>query len=287
MPEFGELCLKLEKSFSLNNKSKSTLKNYTRCLAHLTLHSGLSPEKLDNESIYDYLYYCKNLHKTPSESFFKHTIYGLRACYKVMGMEEKRIQLPQIKRQEKLPEVLNKTEVKKLISAPKYLKHKLILAMLYGCGLRSYELCNLQLSDVDFERATVLIKKQKGKRDRYVPLSKHLSRGLQNYINSENPKEYLFNSQVTKEGESMGITVSTIQWIIKENRSKVGTHKKITAHTLRHTYATHLLEEGLNLLSLKELLGHARIETTLIYLHVANRGSSKKFSPLDTLYSPK
>ena len=75
-----------------------------------------------------------------------------------------------------------------------------------------------------------------------------------------------------------------MQWIIKENRSKIGTKKKLTAHTLRHTYATHLLEAGLNLVSLKELLGHARIETTLVYLHVANTGTSAKFSPLDTLY---
>ena len=244
-----------------------------------------SPEQLEEESIDDYLYHCKNLHKTPSESFFKHTIYGLRASYKVMGLPSKRTRLPQIKAQSKLPEVLNKTEVKQLLSAPKYLKHRLMLAVLYGCGLRSYELCNLRLSDIDFERDTVLVKKQKGKRDRIVPLSKHLKRGLLQYIKTENPQEWVFNSQVTKEGKPQGITTSGIRWVVKENRSKVATHKKIVPHTLRHTYATHLLEDGLNMLSLKELLGHARIETTLIYLHVANRGSSAKFSPLDTLYA--
>jgi len=201
-----------------------------------------------------------------------------------MGLPSKRTILPQIKRQSKLPEVLNKREVKELLSAPKYLKHRLILAVLYGCGLRSYELCNLKLSDIDFERNTVLIKQQKGKRDRIVPLGKHLKRGLEKYIKSENPEEWLFNSQITKKGKLQGITPSGIRWIVKENRSKVNTNKKIIPHTLRHTYATHLLEEGLNMLSLKELLGHARIETTLIYLHVANRGSSSKFSPLDTLY---
>jgi site-specific recombinase XerD len=96
--------------------------------------------------------------------------------------------------------------------------------------------------------------------------------------------EYLFNSQVTDNGEPRGLTRSTIHWVIKENRTKVDTHKKITSHTLRHTYATHLLEEGLNIMALKELLGHARIETTIIYLHVTNTGNSIKFSPLDTLY---
>ena len=200
-------------------------------------------------------------------------------------MKSRKMQLPQIARQKDLPIVLNKTEVKRLIAAPKYLKHRLMIGMLYGCGLRSYELCNLKLSDIDFERETVFVKKQKGKKDRYVPLSKFLKKGLQKYIASENPEVWLFNSQVTIEGKLQGITTRSIQWVIKENRTKVGTAKKITAHTLRHTYATHLLEDGINFLSLMELLGHARIETTLIYLHVANIGSSKKFSPLDTLYN--
>ncbi len=200
-------------------------------------------------------------------------------------MEQKRIQLPQIGRQKDLPVVLNKSEVRTLLKAPKFLKHRLMLGLLYGCGLRSYELCNLLQSDIDFERKTVFVKKKKGKTDRYLPLSEHLIRGLKNYLETEKPIKYLFNSQVTKQGLPQPITVRAIQWIIKENRSKIGTQKKFTAHTLRHTYATHLLESGLNIMSLKELLGHAHIETTLIYLHVVNSGSSKKFSPLDTLFS--
>lgn len=202
----------------------------------------------------------------------------------MLDLEDKRIKLPKIENQNKLPIVLSKTEIRKFINAPKYLKHKLIIATLYGCGLRSYELCELKLSDVDFDRMTVFVKQQKGNTDRYVPLSKHLARGLIKYINTEHPVKYLFNSQVTKDGEIQGITVRAIQWVIKENRTKIGTNKKVTAHTLRHTYATHLLEDGLNILAIKELLGHARIETTLIYLHVANTGTSAKFSPLDTLY---
>lgn len=248
------------------------------------LYYKISPEKLSEEQIQDYLFHCKNLHDTPSESFFKHTVYGLRAAYKVLGLKDMRIALPQIKKQQNLPVVLSKSEVRALLKAPKYLKHRLMLGMLYGCGLRSYELCNLRLSDIDFERQTVFVKKQKGNFDRYVPLSKHLIRGLKDYIKTENPINYLFNSQVTKDGVSRGITVRAIQWVIKENRSKIGSHKKITAHTLRHTYATHLLEDGLNIMSIKELMGHARIETTIMYLHVANIDNTKKFSPLDTLY---
>ncbi|MCD8416109.1 tyrosine-type recombinase/integrase [Tenacibaculum dicentrarchi] len=285
VPQFEVLVDKLTKSFSINGKSTSTLTNYLRCLGHLALYYKISPELLETEAIDDYLYHCQKLHKTPSESFFKHTIYGLRSAYKVMGMEQKRLRLPQIKRQRNLPIVLNKKEVRQLLASPKYLKHRLILGMLYGCGLRSYELCNLLLSDIDFERKTVFIKKKKGKTDRYVPLSDHLARGLKKYFSSENPKKYVFNSQVTDGGLPLGITTRGIYWIVKESRSKVATKKKYTAHTLRHSYATHLLEDGLNIISLKELLGHAHIETTMVYLHVANTGSSDKFSPLDTLYN--
>lgn len=260
------------------------MNNYRRCLAHLALHYKANPIELNIEQINDYLYYCQNLHKTPSESFFKHTIFGLRAAYKVNNITHLRVMLPQIKRDNKLPVVLSKNEIKALINTPKYLRHKLILATIYGCGLRSYELCNLKLVDIDFDRKTVFIKKQKGKFDRYVPLSDILARGLKKYIESENPVTYLFNSQITKEGKIQPITPRAIQWVIKENRHKVSS-KKVTAHMLRHTYATHLLEDGVNIVALKELLGHAFIETTLVYLHVANTGTSKKFSPLDTLYS--
>lgn len=201
-----------------------------------------------------------------------------------MGMEAKRVSLPQIKRDLKLPTVLSQEEVKELLRAPKYLKHRLILGLLYGCGLRSYELCNLKLADVDFARQTVFIPKKKGKVDRYIPLSKHLVRGLKAYIETENPKVYLFNSQKTKDGQPHGLSTNGIRWVIKENRSKIGSNKKITAHMLRHSFATHLLEYEVDIVSLKELLGHAHIEMTLHYLHVANLPKCAKFSPLDKLY---
>lgn len=285
VPSFGILVGKLTKSFAINGKSTSTLTNYVRCLSHLAIYYKSSPECLSEEQINDYLFSCKKVHNTPSESFFKHTIYGLRASYKVFGMDKKRIQLPQIKRQKDLPIVLNKQEVRELLKAPKYLKHRLILAMLYGCGLRSYELCNLLQSDIDFERKTVFVKKQKGKTDRYVPLSAHLIRGLKKYFKTEHPIKYVFNSQVTKDGIVQPLTTGGIGWVVKESRSKVPTKKKFTSHTLRHSYATHLLEDGMNIMCLKALLGHAHIGTTIVYLQVSNSGTSVKFSPLDTLFT--
>jgi len=280
----GALCAKLDQSFAINGKAKSTLSNYKRCLSHLALHYMCSPEQLNKECIDDYLFYCQNLHKTPSESFFKHTIFGLRAAYKVMDMTALRVMLPKIKRQNNLPVILSKSEVKALIAAPKYLKHKLILALLYGCGLRNYELCNLEQVDIDFDRKTVFVKKQKGNYDRYLPLSDLLAKGLKQYFSTEHPFKWVLNSQVTKEGEVLKLSQSGVRWAIKEAKGKTGIKKKVTAHMFRHTYATHLLEDGLDIVSIKELLGHAYIETTLIYLHVANLGKKPKYSPLDTLY---
>ena len=161
MPGFEGLYLKLKRNFSINGKAESTFNNYTRCLAHLALHYSANPVELNEESVNDYLFYCKNLHKTPSESFFKHTIYGLRAAYKVYGMKALGIQLPQIQRQNDLPKVLSRNEVKLLLNSPKYLKHKLVIGMLYSCGLRNYELCELEIKDVDFDRNTVFIKKKR------------------------------------------------------------------------------------------------------------------------------
>ena len=111
-----------------------------------------------------------------------------------------------------------------------------------------------------------------------------LARGLKKYMESEHPTDYLFYSQVSSDGEQHPITTSSIQWIIKESRSKINTKKKFTAHTLRHSFATHLLEDGMNILTIKELLGHSRIETTMVYLQIAHLENHTKFSPLDTLY---
>ena len=107
---------------------------------------------------------------------------------------------------------------------------------------------------------------------------------MKKYFRTEHPQKWVFNSQITKNGEALAYTTRGVQWAVKEARSKTGIQKKVTAHVFRHTYATHLLEDGMDIMSVKELLGHACIETTLVYLHVANIGRKPKFSPLDTLY---
>jgi site-specific recombinase XerD len=194
-----------------------------------------------------------------------------------------RVVLPSIERPRKLPVVLNQNEVKQLLKAPKLLKHRLVLALLYGCGLRNFELRNLQRRDLDFDRKMLHVRQGKGRKDRYVPLSEMHIRGLKEYFLAENPTIWCFNGNDI-EGKPVQLSSQGIQWIVREARKGSGIQKEVTAHILRHTYATHLLEMGLDIMSVRDLLGHADIQTTLIYLHVAQSGRQKPFSPLDRLY---
>lgn len=250
----------------------------------MALHFNCSPLELDEEQVLDYLHHLKSQSKTPSSSYFKHTVYGLRFSYKVMGMEQKGVFMPSLKFSKKLPVVLSYQEVRRLLIVPQLLKHRLILAMLYGCGLRRFELLNIKLPDVDLERKMLHIREGKGRKDRYVPLGEHLVRGLTTYLDAERPYVWLFNGK-NNQGQLQQFSTTGVQWVIKEAVKRAGIKKHVTSHVLRHTYATHLLEMGLDIFSLKELLGHTDIQTTLIYLHIAQMGRHRVFSPLDKLYN--
>ena len=264
-------------------KSESTLANYARCLASMSLHFNCNPLDMDGEQVLDYLYHLKTQSRTPSSSYFKHTVYGLRFAYRAMGMEQKQVFLPKMKFPKKLPVVLSQQEVKRLIKAPQLLRHRLIVGLLYGCGLRRFELLNIKLPDIDLDRQVLHIREGKGRKDRYVPLGIHLSRGLKTYQATEHPYTWLFNGR-DAEGRLQQFSETGVQWVITQAVRRAGIKKRVTSHTLRHSYATHLLEMGMDIMTLKEKLGHVDIQTTLMYLHIAQLGRDKAFSPLDRLY---
>jgi integrase/recombinase XerD len=283
VPNFSAQYKRLRRSVELAGKSQSTLTNYTRCLAHMGMHLQADLLELDDEQILDYLHYLKSKRHTPSDSYFKHTVYGLRYLFRLYDKKESRIILPSIERQKALPVVLSQQEVKKLLVAPKLLKHRLLLAMLYGCGLRNFELCNVKLADVDMDRKQLHIRKGKYRKDRYVPLCDLLIRGISKHILSERPVEYLFNGK-SRTDDYIALTPRGVQWVVREARAKSGIRKQVTAHSLRHSYATHLLEMGTDIITLKELLGHESILTTMVYLHVSRVGRITPYSPLEKLY---
>ena len=236
--------------------------------------------QLDEEQVLDYLHLLKSSNNTPSESYFKHTVYGLRYLYKQYGMKELHVSLPSIGHDKSLPEVLSQQEVKLILKTPKLLKHRLVLGLLYGCGLRNFELCNLKITDMDLDRKMVHIQKGKGRKDRYVPLCDMLVRGIKNYLKAEQPIDFLINSN---KGSGQ-YTPRGVQWILRQARKESGIQKQFTAHCLRHSYATHLLEMGMDIITLKDMLGHESIITTMTYLHVARVGRKMPFSALEKLY---
>lgn len=267
----------------LKNHSLSTLSNYLRQIARLCLQFDALPEDIDDYDINKFLIELAISTKSPSRSCFKHTVYGLRYYFRSIALEHRNIALPSLKHHIKLPVILNRNELRELFKAPASLKHRVILTLAYSAGLRCRELINLKLSDIDFERRTIYIRQSKYKKDRIVPLSVFMVKGLQKYIESVKPHTWLFNGTMPKSQYSP----RGLSWILRNALSNTSIQKRVTLHTLRHTYATHLLEDGVNIVNIKELLGHSTIVTTMVYLHVAHCPAVKIHSPLDTLYIKK
>ena len=283
VPGFDRVFQKLQQQVVLRGQSKSTLHNYIRRVAAISLHFGRLPELIADDEINEYLTGLALSAKSPSRSNFKHAVYGLRYYYRLLGQNKRAISLPSLKKDAKLPVILNRSELKELFMAPTLLKHRIVLTLIYSAGLRGQEVINLKLSDIDFERKTIHIRLSKYKKDRIVPLSDYMSEGLKKYIAAENPVLWLFNG---KEPDGR-YSVRGLSWVMRETLKKTSIKKDVNLHSLRHSYATHLLEDGLNIVTLKELLGHAEITTTMIYLHVAQCPLIKPHSPLDTLYGDR
>jgi site-specific recombinase XerD len=285
---FEELIYRFERTVSVLGRSKTTFENYSRHVAAVAIYYGKIPTELDQEQIHDYLFYLQKKSKTPSQSYFKHTVYGLRFLLKSEGLPYSFLNLPEIKHEKRVQVVLSKEEVWRLLKSCDLLKHRVLVGLLYGCGLRCMEVRSIRLQDMDFDRRQLLVVQGKGKKDRYVPLSEHLIRGLKSYIEVEKPVEWLFNGQPlpNRAGGDFDSRYSQkgVQWAVKQACKRAEITKDVHVHTLRHTYATHLLEDGIDIMTLKNLLGHENIETTIEYLQIAQLPTQKVFSPLDTLF---
>ena len=277
---FKKLYEELQDKILLSGQSKSTLTNYSRKVAQISLHYGKLPQNISEKEVNRYLASIARNSKTPSLSDFKFYVHGLRYCYRLLGMNDKALKLPSIHEPQKLPVVLNYQECIALFKSPELLKHRVLLALIYSAGLRAGEVSRLKIADIDSGRMMIHIRRSKFNKDRYVPLSPLILQGLRKYYYACQPVEYLFN------GNTAGtpLTVKGMQWALREAVKKCKLQKGISLHTLRHSYATHLLEMGMDIVSIKELLGHERIQTTMIYLHVAKPNRSNLFSPFDLLY---
>ncbi|WP_350112131.1 site-specific tyrosine recombinase/integron integrase [Fulvivirga sp.] len=232
-------------------------------------------QELGEDEIRDYLSYQVKLGR--SDSMLNQIINSIKFYYEiVLGMPNRFYDIERPNAREKLPEVLSKEEVQRILTQTSNLKHRCILSTIYSAGLRISEVLNLKIKDIDSSRMMIRIEGAKGGKDRYTLLSNNLLEDLRCYYKKHKPKEFLF------EGPDYGPYSSTsIRKILKRSCLKAGIRKGVKPHTLRHSFATHLLEQGTDLRSIQTLLGHNNLTTTEIYTHVANTAMNTIKNPLD------
>lgn len=231
---------------------------------------GKSRFNTTNEDVKEYLINLIN------KGYCNNTVRIIHAALSSYLLNLSISDLPKPKRLKRLPKVLIKEDIKRMIQATSNLKHRLIIKMLYSTGIRVRELTNLRKEDIDVERNTVTILSGKGRKDRITLLSESIKNELLKYA-LQNNKPYLF------QGRGEKYPVKTIQRILDTARRKAGIPRKVTPHMLRHSFATHLLEQGTDIRYIQKLLGHEQLTTTQIYTKVSNAEINKIKSPLDGL----
>lgn len=287
---FNAFYQKYLRRMTINDRAESTCSSYGRSLAAIAQHFNCIPTTLNLGQVEEYLYLLKGKYGEDADSSFKFMICALRFAFKMEGLDELRLQLPSIRKRKKLPVVLSKQEMTAMMNIPCLLMHRVLIAVLYGCGLRCAEARNIKVTDIDLDRSLLHVRQSKNRKDRYVPLGKNLTGIMERYLRIQKPATWLFPGKRWGNSSKRFFTVfepqygqRTIQWAIKRAAQLAGITKPLSVHSLRHTYATHLLEDGVNILSIKEMLGHAHVRTTMLYLHVAQVNNHQKCSPLDTL----
>jgi integrase/recombinase XerD len=264
------------------NYSQETIRLYLFTVKDFARHFKKRPDELTEEHMRQYQLYLLNERKlTPQSAAGRVT--ALRFFFlKVLRRPYRELDLVYPKLPVQLPTVLSEEEVTKLIESACSSYHRVILTTLYATGMRRSELARLKIQDVDSQRMVIHIRQGKGGRDRDVTLSPRLLEVLRAYWKWRKPKAYLFPSLLRTRVERP-INSKTIWYAVREAARRAGIQKKITPHTLRHSWATHLLERGTDLKTIQVLLGHVDLETTTLYLHLSQRHLQAVVNPVDGL----
>ena len=267
---------KLEKELKLKNYTRSTEKNYRSIVREFLYQLKDIPNSESVNEAKQYILYLKD-DKKHAPRTINLASAALSFFYeKVLGSSLMTGKIPRMKTGRKLPPVYSVQEVGKILSSLQNIKHRLILMFAYGCGLRLNEIRHLKLRDFDFDRALITIKHAKGNKERTVMIDKKLSAVLKDYLKNGAGKVCLFEGQIP----GKMIAAKTISLIFNNACQKAGVERKGGIHSLRHSFATHLLEQGTDLRFIQELLGHSSSRTTEIYTHVSNKAISRIQSPL-------
>ena len=263
----------------IRNYSSNTINNYVFHVAQFAKHFKKSPDLLGPAEVRGYQVFLLREKKT-ALSTMNQRIAALRFFYKeTLGQDWVIDGLRYPRRPKRLPTVLSQEEVYRLFAAVRNLKHRTALMTLYSTGIRVSELTRLQVSDIDSKRMVIRVHQGKGKKDRYVPLLPSLLTALRVYWKKYRPRGALFPSQLTR----CSLTTSAIMKVCADARRRAKVSKRVTPHTFRHSFATHLLEAGTDLRTIQVLLGHRRLGTTALYLHVARHGIRLKRKAEDLL----
>jgi integrase/recombinase XerD len=272
---------KMIREMDLKNLSPHTQRSYLQAVTGLAKHYQQSPDAITTEMIEDYLLYLKNDKDLAPESC-RLRLTGLRFFYKHIVDQQISVGFSLPRKPRRLPTVLTKQQISKIICAPDNLKHRLILMTTYAAGLRASEVRNLKPDHIDSQRMLIKVVDGKGRKDRYTMLSKRLLTELRHYYKACRPQTYLFPSSF-KKNKDKPLSYEAVRTIYEKARKKVGVKNGNGLHTLRHSFATHLLEAGFDIRKIQVLMGHSRLSTTMIYLHVSRETLSKIPSPLDLI----
>lgn len=266
------------KGYSINTQ-KVYLIEFSQLLAILKNHAVAS---LTEERLKAYIYYCHKTLKLKERTIHSRINAILFYFEKVLNRPKMDLDIPRPKKPSTLPKVLSKKDLAKMFEKTENIKHRLILLLVYGMGLRVSEIVGLKIEDVDSGRMMVHLRQAKGKKDRYVPLPQSVLELLREYYVAYKPKEYLF------EGMTGGqYTIRSAQAVFKQAMNRAGINKKVGIHGLRHSYATHLLESGIDISFIQKLLGHKDIRTTLQYAKISDSNIARITSPLDDIMRKK
>ncbi|MBC8421385.1 MAG: site-specific integrase [Actinobacteria bacterium] len=266
----------------LHHFSQSTQKSYEVSVFKLAKYYHISPDKISEDQLKDYILYLINERSLKWSSINTITA-GLRFFYrKTMGREDLALSIPLRKNPSPLPEIFSPDELVKLFSCVRNIKQRVMLMTAYAGGLRISELIKLKVSDIDGKRMMMRIENGKGTKDRYTILSVRLLEELRSYWKIYRPRYWLFTNKKTKRH----ITKTVPRRAFDQAKRKAGIKKKVTFHSLRHSFATHMLEAGVDIRTIQVLMGHSSIGSTAVYLHIAQKNLGSTKSPLDLLYVP-
>ena len=265
------------------NYSQNTVRTYIHAIEDFARYFGRSPYQLGPEHIRQY-----QVHLFRERKLSAGTVEGRTAALRFLFVRTLKRpyihdQIPFPKRQRPLPTVLSQDEVARLIDSAQSLMHRAMLMTLYGTGVRRAELCQLKVADVDSKRMVIRVRNGKGGRDRDVLLSDKLLETLREYWRWMKPKTYLFPGTVKNWRADVPITTKVVWTAVNEARKRAGIEKRITPHTLRHSFATHMLEAGADLRTIQVLLGHAELADTAVYLHLSRRHLQAVASPIEAI----